>query len=53
VSGCAYVDGTSLAPERARVSHKEFPVFGVRFHRESIGTAGGARILRNSLDGAG
>ena len=30
--------------------HRSFPVFGVQFHPESIGTAGGKRILENFLE---
>jgi anthranilate synthase/aminodeoxychorismate synthase-like glutamine amidotransferase len=35
------------------VSHKEYPIFGVQFHPESILTEGGKIILSNFLDIAG
>jgi anthranilate synthase component 2 len=33
--------------------HREFPVEGVQFHPESIGTPGGHALLRNFLESAG
>ncbi len=33
--------------------HREFPIFGVQFHPESIGTLEGKRMLQNFLDLAG
>ncbi len=35
------------------VSHKEYPIFGVQFHPESILTEGGKTILSNFLEIAG
>lgn len=33
------------------VAHREFPIVGVQFHPESIGTRSGQRLLRNFLSG--
>jgi len=32
------------------VEHKEFPIFGIQFHPESIGTKEGKNILKNFLE---
>ena len=32
------------------IKHKEFPLFGLQFHPESIGTKSGKRILKNFLE---
>ncbi|BDR92352.1 anthranilate synthase component II [Vulcanisaeta souniana] len=32
------------------IQHREYPIFGVQFHPESIGTPTGKRILRNFLN---
>jgi anthranilate synthase component II len=32
------------------IRHREFPIFGVQFHPESIKTASGMNIIRNFLD---
>ena len=32
------------------IAHKEFPIFGLQFHPESIGTKNGKSILKNFLD---
>ena len=38
-------DGAIMA-----ISHKERPVFGIQFHPESYGTAGGDRLIENFLE---
>ena len=40
------VDGTVMA-----VQHKEYPIYGVQFHPESILTPDGKMILKNFLEG--
>ncbi len=35
------------------VEHNEYPIFGVQFHPESLGTVGGKGLLRNFLNGSG
>jgi len=37
-------DGTVMA-----ISHRELPIFGIQFHPESYGTAGGDQLIRNFL----
>jgi anthranilate synthase component 2 len=39
-------DGTVMG-----VEHREFPIYGIQFHPESIGTRAGKRILANFLIG--
>ncbi|MBN8635272.1 MAG: aminodeoxychorismate/anthranilate synthase component II [Anaerolineae bacterium] len=42
----AYADSGEIMAMR----HKEFPVYGVQFHPESILTEGGKRLLKNFLE---
>ena len=37
-------DGAVMA-----ISHRELPIFGIQFHPESYGTAGGDQLIRNFL----
>lgn len=37
-------DGAVMA-----ISHRELPIFGIQFHPESYGTAGGDQVIRNFL----
>lgn len=45
------VTGFTEEGEVMAVRHREYPVYGVQFHPESILTTFGPRILRNFLDG--
>lgn len=50
------IEGTALSPgedggeEIQAVHHKDFPVWGVQFHPESLFSQGGMLLLRNFLD---
>jgi anthranilate synthase component 2 len=45
------VDAISLTDgEIMAISHVEWPIFGVQFHPESVGTPYGRHILRNFLN---
>ena len=33
------------------VRHRDYPIYGIQFHPESIGTAVGKQLLRNFLHG--
>ena len=46
---CLQVTATSEDDEIMGVRHREFPVYGIQFHPESIMTPAGKRILRNFL----
>jgi anthranilate synthase/aminodeoxychorismate synthase-like glutamine amidotransferase len=43
------VTATSLEGEIMALQHRDFPIFGVQFHPESILTVGGYELLRNFL----
>ena len=46
---CLAVTAETAEGEIMGLRHKQFPVFGVQFHPESIATEGGMRILQNFL----
>jgi anthranilate synthase component II len=39
----------SLAGEVMSVEHKDYPIYGVQFHPESIMTPNGEQMIRNFL----
>jgi anthranilate synthase/aminodeoxychorismate synthase-like glutamine amidotransferase len=41
-------DGAVMA-----ISHRTLPLYGIQFHPESYGTAGGDQVIRNFLDATG
>jgi anthranilate synthase/aminodeoxychorismate synthase-like glutamine amidotransferase len=47
---CLHVTATTDQGEIMGLRHKQFPVYGVQFHPESILTAHGPRLLRNFLE---
>lgn len=50
ISDCLNVTAISLDDEAIMgVAHKKYPIFGLQFHPESIGTEEGKRILINFL----
>ena len=46
---CLEITAETAEGEIMSLRHKQFPVFGVQFHPESIATEGGMRILQNFL----
>ena len=50
VPDCLEVSAESTDGVVQGVAHREFPVFGVQFHPESIATEHGHQLLRNFLD---
>jgi anthranilate synthase/aminodeoxychorismate synthase-like glutamine amidotransferase len=46
---CLEITAETAEGEIMGLRHRQFPVFGVQFHPESIATEGGMRILQNFL----
>jgi anthranilate synthase/aminodeoxychorismate synthase-like glutamine amidotransferase len=46
---CLEITAETAEGEIMGLRHKQFPIYGVQFHPESIATEGGMRILQNFL----
>jgi anthranilate/para-aminobenzoate synthase component II len=46
---CLEITAETAEGEIMGLRHKQFPVYGVQFHPESIATEGGMQILKNFL----
>ena len=49
IPACLLVTATTIDGVIMAVRHREFPIYGIQFHPESIGTTGGKQLLRNFL----
>jgi anthranilate/para-aminobenzoate synthase component II len=45
------VDAESADGAIMAISHRDRPIYGIQFHPESYGTAGGDRLIENFLGG--
>ncbi len=50
IPDCLKITATTEDGEVMAVEHKEYPIFGLQFHPESILTKGGIRMIRNFID---
>ncbi|WP_042350989.1 anthranilate synthase component II [Bacillus massiliigorillae] len=46
---CLSIEASTSDGEIMAISHKEYPVIGIQFHPESIGTNDGSRMIKNFL----
>jgi len=46
---CLEITATTKDELIMAARHKEFPIFGIQFHPESVGTEGGEKIMKNFL----
>jgi anthranilate synthase/aminodeoxychorismate synthase-like glutamine amidotransferase len=50
---CLEISAKTAEGEIMGLRHRQYPIEGVQFHPESIGTPGGKELLRNFLNGVG
>ena len=50
IPGCLCVTAKTLDGEIMAVEHRDFPIYGVQFHPESIMTPEGKKMLRNFIE---
>jgi anthranilate synthase/aminodeoxychorismate synthase-like glutamine amidotransferase len=53
IPDCLEVSAHTAEGEIMGLRHRHYPIEGVQFHPESIGTPDGKAVLRNFLSGAG
>lgn len=51
IPGCLIVTAVTEDGEIMAVQHKDYPIFGVQFHPESILTPDGRKVLENFMNG--
>lgn len=50
IPSCIEITAHTREGEIMGIKHKDYPIFGVQFHPESIGTIEGKKILKNFLE---